>query len=72
MSLCLSVFALDSLEEIRNTELQALPLEIQNKENIACGKYNLLLKKWAYDPNYIDDVNADFPEFYGGAYINED
>lgn len=45
--------------------------ELLLKENVANDKYNTLLKNWAYDPNLIDDVNAEFPEFYGGAYIND-
>lgn len=45
--------------------------ELQEKENIAIQKYNMLLKTWAYDSNLISDTNAKFPIFYGGAYINE-
>lgn len=43
---------------------------MQVLENEANQKYNQLLLEWAYDPNYLDDLNADFPSFYGGAYIN--
>ena len=39
--------------------------------NIAGEKYNQLLMEWAYDKNYPNDVYADFPEFYGGAYIGD-
>lgn len=46
--------------------------DIQDKENIAIQKYNLLLKEWAYNPLNVDDINANFPDYYGGAYINED
>ena len=42
------------------------------KENRANDKYTTLLTHWAYDKEHIDDVYADFPSFYGGAYINDD
>lgn len=50
----------------------ALSTELQTLENDANEKYNKLLATWAYNPMIIDDVNADFPEFYGGAYINKE
>lgn len=43
-----------------------------SKEADANEKYNILLNEWAYDKEYIDDVNANFPEYYGGAYIDND
>lgn len=46
--------------------------ELQQKEDVAVGKYNNLLAQWAYDEEFIDDVNADFPEFYGGMYLDDD
>lgn len=49
----------------------ALSAELQALENDATKKYNKLLATWAYNPMIIDDVNANFPEFYGGAYINK-
>lgn len=36
----------------------------------AIEKYNALLTEWAYDKNMIDDVHADFPYYYGGAYLD--
>lgn len=48
----------------------ALSDELQTLENEANEKYNKLLETWAYNPQFIDDVNANFPTFYGGAYIN--
>lgn len=48
----------------------ALSAELQALENQANEKYNKLLQVWAYNPEFIDDVNANFPSFYGGAYIN--
>lgn len=41
----------------------------QGDPNIANEKYNTLLVHWAFDKNFPNDVYADFPEFYGGAYI---
>lgn len=46
--------------------------EIQERENAANSKYHQLLKHWAKDPNIIDDVDANFPAFYGGAYIDDE
>lgn len=43
----------------------------QELENDAIEKYNALLYEWAYDKDRIDDVHADFPDYYGGAYIND-
>lgn len=45
--------------------------ELQTLENESNQKYNTLLLAWAYDPEYVDDVYADFPSFYGGAYLND-
>lgn len=36
----------------------------------ALEKYNALLTEWAYDKNMVDDVHADFPDYYGGAYLD--
>lgn len=63
------VYAAES--ELELSDIVSSPSdEIQEKENIANEKYNVLLKEWATDPQVIDDVNANFPSFYGGAYIN--
>lgn len=37
--------------------------------NIANEKYNQLLVEWAYDKKYPNDIYADFPDFFGGAYV---
>lgn len=47
-------------------------VEKRIKENLAIEKYNQLLYNWAYDKACVSDINADFPEFYGGAYIDDD
>ena len=49
-----------------NGTVRAYP---QGDPNVALEKYNKLLVEWAYDKNFPNDVYADFPEFYGGAYI---
>ena len=41
----------------------------QGDPNIAMDKYNQLLVEWAFDKNYPNDIYADFPDFFGGAYI---
>lgn len=43
----------------------------QEKEDEANEKYNVLLKKWSLNPEHYTDENCDFPDFYGGCYINE-
>lgn len=37
--------------------------------NIANEKYNQLLVEWAFDKKYPNDIYADFPDFFGGAYV---
>lgn len=41
-------------------------------ERMSTEKYNLLLQTWSEDPDCPDDRYADFPDFYGGAYIDKD
>lgn len=43
---------------------------LRAKENLANEKYNKLLKAWSFNQEYVSDTYANFPEFYGGAYIN--
>ena len=42
----------------------------QDKEWASLIAYNTLLKEWAYSPDCISDTDANFPVFYGGAYLN--
>lgn len=44
--------------------------ELFDKGGIALEKYNTLLKSWSYNPAQYNDTDCDFPEFYGGAYLN--
>lgn len=43
----------------------------QGDPDVAVEKYNQLLLEWAFDKNFPNDTHANFPEFYGGAYIGE-
>lgn len=54
-----------------DTSNESLTTLQQHKENVANQKYNLLLKHWSYDGEHIDDVYANFPDFYGGVYIDD-
>ena len=69
ISLCLSLGA--TVIAVDSGTMTPLSEEMQIKECIAVDKYNVLLKYWAYDPEHIDDFNANYPYFYGGAYIND-
>jgi len=60
-----NTLAFEKMEENRNESLI-------KKESVANEKYNILLREWAYDKDRIDDVYADFPEYYGGAYIDKE
>lgn len=42
-----------------------------NKMTDAGEKYNIMLTEWAIDGK-VSDSHANFPEFYGGAYIDDD
>lgn len=53
-----------------NNSIQPLNNKALLLENEANEKYNKLLLEWAYDKTILDDVDADFPYFYGGAYID--
>lgn len=63
---CITAFAADTTKNVISTET------LQSKEDEANAKYNQLLREWAHNPEYIDDICADFPSFYGGAYIDSE
>ncbi|MDL2218647.1 S1 family peptidase [Christensenellaceae bacterium OttesenSCG-928-M15] len=44
---------------------------LDKKDTQANDKYIVLLTEWAFDKNNISDLDAKFPEFYGGCYIDE-
>lgn len=45
--------------------------ELQHIAELSSDKYNHLLQVWSKDPNYPSDTDANFPDFYGGAYIDD-
>ena len=75
-SLCVMAFATEENSRVGETitfeEAKALLEEPNEKENESNNKYCALLTEWAYDKQNISDTYADFPEFYGGAYIDDD
>lgn len=63
---CITAFATDTTNAVLSTEA------LRAKEDAANAKYNQLLQAWAYNPEYIDDIRAEFPSFYGGVYIDSE
>lgn len=55
-------------ESISAADTSDFPEEASQQD--AIEKYNALLYEWAYDKNLIDDVHANFPDYYGGAYLD--
>lgn len=47
-----------------------ITVENEILEGEALDKYNKLLLSWSYD-GIVSDTCAEFPAFYGGAYLNE-
>ena len=45
--------------------------ELQRIAELSSDKYNHLLQVWSKDPNYPSDTDANFPDFYGGAYVDD-
>ncbi len=58
----MSVFATDSAEG----------MIMQDKENEAIIKYNELLDEWTSGVDTEGNVNIAYPDYYGGAYIDDD
>lgn len=44
--------------------------ELQRVAEHSSDQYNHLLQVWSKDPNYPSDTDANFPAFYGGAYMD--
>jgi len=53
-----------------NSNIGGSSEEVQFKEDLANKKYNRLLEFWSKDLGYVSDTKADFPLFYGGAYVD--
>lgn len=45
--------------------------ELQRIAELSSDKYNHLLQVWSKDPNYPSDIDANFPDFYSGAYVDD-
>ena len=45
--------------------------ELQRIAELSSDKYNHLLQVWSKNPNYPSDIDANFPDFYGGAYVDD-
>lgn len=70
MLLFVYAFAVETDDELN---LPPIPsAELQYKENVAIEKYNQLLIEWSSNPKHFNDITADFPEFYSGAYLNDE
>lgn len=63
--------------ENESTQLTDEPIklsaeQLQEKESDAIIKYNTLLQAWAPAPELVSDYQMNFPDIYGGAYIDEE
>lgn len=74
LSLVLPIFSLTAAATFNgsiDTSDEPFATYSEYKESVAIEKYNILLAHWAYDKRYPSDEYADFPSFYGGAYIDD-
>ncbi len=55
-----------------NVNLAVLSDELQELENEANEKYNELLNEWSENSQFVTESNVNYPDFYGGAYINNE
>ena len=46
--------------------------EAREKESAAFDIYMAMLTEWCPDKDNVSDLNAVFPDYYGGSYINDD
>ena len=44
---------------------------LQRIAELSSDKYNDLLQAWSKDPNYPSDTDANFPDFYSCAYVDD-
>lgn len=68
LTLCVPAWATESLNA---GAVNILDKNLEEIEEKSLEKYNILLKTWSRNPDYPDDRNADFPSFYGGAFIDD-
>ncbi len=55
-----------------NPQSYSIDAEADDIHESSSEKYDYLLRNWSDDPEWPDDRNANFPDFYGGAYINDE
>ena len=47
------------------------PVDYREKESAAYNIYMAMLTEWSEDKDNVSDLTADYPDYYGGSYINE-
>ena len=66
---------IDEKEKSPSEALQTLPTalggEAAQMEQISLQKYNNLIKFWCGNTRLADEAVAEYPDFYGGAYLDE-
>ena len=67
---------IDEKEKSPSEALQTLPTalggEAAQMEQISLQKYNDLIKFWCGNTGVADEAAAEYPDFYGGAYLDEE
>ena len=63
-----SVFAVEAISSI---PVDDFATSLEPLESISLEKYNTLLMAWSTIPHIPSDRYANFPSFFGGAYIDE-
>lgn len=67
-----AVFYYAASGHLAPTRKSAVPeKDLQRIAELSSDKYNDLLQAWSKDPNYPSDTDANFPDFYGGAYVDD-
>lgn len=71
--LCLSFVPTTIFAVAANSSIPAddIVTSLDSLENISLDKYNALLRAWSTTPDIHSDRYANFPSFFGGAYIDE-
>ena len=72
LALSLSIFAFsDSVDYVwREHPDDPISIELQRLETIAIEKNEQIFNNWALVENYIEIYDFEFPDFFGGTYIN--
>lgn len=61
-----------ALALILGIQAYAVSDEAREKESAAFDIYMAMLTEWCPDKDNVSDLNAVFPDYYGGSYINDD